>query len=80
MMTQYVVSEKFVKHLDGTYFYEVRVSVSSNEYRTILFTIDAPNFMEAKNVVLLNSFLKKSTKQYKLEIQKAENILKSLEG
>ena len=58
----------------------MRVSVSTNEYRTILFTIDADNFMEAKNIILLNSFLKKDTKQYKSEIQKANKILESLEG
>ena len=78
--TQYVVSEKFIKHLENTVFYEMRVSVSTNEYRTILFTIDADNFMEAKNIILLNSFLKKDTKQYKSEIQKANKILESLEG
>ena len=65
---------------ENTVFYEMRVSVSTNEYRTILFTIDADNFMEAKNIILLNSFLKKDTKQYKSEIQKANKILESLEG
>ena len=79
MSSQYVVSEKFVKHLENTIFYEMRISISTNEYRTILFTIDADNFMEAKKIILLNSFIKKNTKQYKSEIQKASNILKSLE-
>ena len=29
--TQYVVSKKFVKNLEGTEFYEARVSVGNNE-------------------------------------------------
>lgn len=32
--------------------------------------------MESKQVLFLNSFLKKDTKQYKGEIKKARNILK----
>ena len=32
--------------------------------------------MQSKNILLLNSFLKKDTKQYKAEIKKAENIVK----
>lgn len=41
-----VVSTKFVKKLEGTDFYEMRVSVG-NEYRVIIFTIDSDNFIEA---------------------------------
>ena len=74
--TQYVVSTKVVKNLENTEFYELRVSVSSNEYRTILLAVDYDNFIQSKNVLLLNSFLKKSTKQYKAELKKAENIVK----
>jgi phage-related protein len=70
-----VVNKKFVKHLEGTEFYEARVSLGSNEYRTVIFAIDALNFMEATHILLLNSFLKKSTKQYKKEIKLAEKIL-----
>lgn len=50
--------------------------ISSNEYRTILLAVDHDNFIQCKNVLLLNSFLKKGTKQYKAEIKKAENIIK----
>ena len=74
--TQYVVNKKFIKNLEGTEFYEARISVGTNEYRTIVFAIDANNFMESKQVLFLNSFLKKDTKQYKGEIKKARNILK----
>ena len=60
--TQYVVSTKIVKNLENTDFYELRVSVGSNECRTILLAVDHDNFIQSKNVLLLNSFLKKSTK------------------
>jgi len=73
--TQKVVSIKFVKKLQDTEFYEVRVSVGTNEYRTLLVATDNVNFMEATRVILLNSFLKKSTKQYRQEIEKARTIL-----
>lgn len=76
MRSQYVVSEKFIKHLENTGFYEARISVESNAYRTIIFTVDSQSFMESKVVLLLNSFLKKSSNQYESEIRKAESILK----
>ncbi len=74
--SQYVVSEKFVKHLENTDLYEARISVGSDAYRTIIFAVDSQSFMESKNVLFLNTFLKKSSKQYKSEIEKAESILK----
>ena len=73
--TQYVVNKKFVKNLEGTEFYEARVSVGTNEYRTIVFAIDAQSFIESKRVLFLNSFQKKDTKQYKGEIKTARQIL-----
>lgn len=79
MFTKYVVSTKFVKHLEKTDFYEMRVSVGNNEHRTVLFTIDAESFIECTRMVLLNSFVEKSSKQYKAEIKKAERILKKWE-
>lgn len=74
--TQKVVNQKFVKHLTNTDFYELRISISNDEYRSILFAIDTANFMESKQVLILNSFLKKGTKQYKAEIKLAERLLK----
>lgn len=62
LKTESVVSEKFIKHLENTNLYEMRVSLSSNEYRTIVFSIDAVNIISATKVLLLNSFLKKDTK------------------
>ena len=74
--TQYVVNKKFVKHLENTDFYELRVSISSDEYRTVLFAIDNYSFIQSKRVILLNSFVKKGTKQYKAETKLAERLLK----
>ena len=73
--SQYVVSEKFVKHLENTRLYEARIPVGSDAYRTIIFAVDSQSFMESKVVVFLNSFLKKSSNQYRSEIRKAESIL-----
>jgi hypothetical protein len=57
----------------------MRVSVGTNEYRTILFAIDHENIIEASNILLLNSFLKKSSKDYKKNIDIAEAILNKME-
>ena len=72
-----VVNTKLVKKLVDTDFYELRISVG-NEYRVILFTIDHENLIEAEQVLLLNGFIKKSTKDYKKEIEKAQHILNNL--
>lgn len=79
MATVYNVSTKFVKHLENTDLYEMRVSVGSNEYRTVLFAIDHDNVIEAKNIILLNGFLKKDNKDYRKQIIIAETILNNLE-
>ena len=77
--TIYDVSTKFVKHLENTDLYEMRVSVGNNEYRTILFAVDKSNIIESTKIVLLNGFLKKSTKEYRKQIELAQSILKELE-
>ena len=64
--TVYPILTKFVKKLAGTDFFELRVSV------------DNDNINLATNVILLNGFVKKSTKDYDKEITKAINILRSL--
>ena len=73
-----VVNTKLVRKLVETDFYELRISVG-NEYRVILFTIDQESFVEAEQILLLNGFMKKSTKDYKKELQKAQRILNSLQ-
>lgn len=70
---------KFIKHLENTDLYEMRVSVGTNEYRTVLFAIDHENMIEAKNIILLNAFLKKDKKDYRKQIDTALLILKNLE-
>ena len=57
--TEYVRNTKFVKHLENTDLYEMRVSVNFNEYRTILFAVDNDNIILSKRILLLNGFLKK---------------------
>jgi hypothetical protein len=75
----YVLNAKFVKKLVNTNLYEMRVSVGFNEYRTILFATDNANIIQAKEIFLLNGFLKKSSKDYEKQIKQAEKILKKLE-
>lgn len=75
----YNISAKFVKHLEKTDLYEMRVSLGTNEYRTVLFTIDHRNIIEAKTIILLNGFLKKDNRDYRKQIEIATNILTNLE-
>jgi len=79
LVTVYNISTKFVKHLEKTDLYEMRVSVGTNEYRTVLFAIDHDNVIEAKNIILLNGFLKKDNKDYRKQIEIAKDILNNLE-
>ena len=53
--------------------------MGSNEHRSFLFAIDAVSFMECHKVIMLNSFVEKSSKQYGSEIRKARRILKDWE-
>lgn len=78
VQTVYALPVKYVKHLEGTDLYEMRVSVGSNEYRTVLFAIDNNNVILSTKIILLNGFLKKSTKDYDKQIAKAIRILKDL--
>ncbi len=77
--TIYNIPTKFIKHLEKTDLYEMRVSVGTNEYRTVLFAIDHNNFIEAKNIILLNAFLKKDNKDYRKQIEIAHSIINRLE-
>lgn len=54
----------------------MRVSVGSNEYRTVLFAIDNSNVILSTKII--HGFLKKSTKDYDKQIAKAVRILKDL--
>ena len=73
--TERLITTKFVKHLENTNLYEMRVSVGSNEYRTVLFAINHENIILATQILVLNAFLKKSEKDYKKQIEITERIL-----
>ncbi len=65
------VSEKFLKHIEGTDgLYEIRVEVGSNMYR-IFCCFDKGNV-----VVLFNAFQKKTQKTPRQEIELAEKLKK----
>lgn len=49
--TQDVVKKNYVKHLENTELYEARISLGSNEYRTILFAVNATSFMQATKIL-----------------------------
>lgn len=70
-----ILTTKFIKHLLNTDLYEMRISVGSNEYRTILFAINHNNIILSTQILVLNAFLKKSEKDYKKQIKIAETIL-----
>jgi phage-related protein len=75
--SEQLLSTKFVKKLVNTDFYELRISVE-NEVRVILFAVDNDNVNLATRIILLNGFVKKSTKDYDKELEKAINILNDL--
>jgi len=80
LRTENVPNAKFVKHLTNTDFYELRVSIGTNEYRSLLLSLDDDNIINATQVLVLNTFLKKSEKDYPKQIKIAETILKKLEA
>lgn len=53
-------------------------AIAKNEYRTILFAIDHDNILNATKIFVLNAFLKKSTKDYRKQIETALHILGGL--
>ena len=75
--TQRIVNSKFIKKIERSDFYEARISVGSNEYRTVVFAVDAGTFVECSQVLFLNSFLKKDKKQYKKEVRFAEKLIEN---
>lgn len=55
----------------------MRISLD-NEYRVILFSINHPNIIQATQILMLNGFIKKTTKDYKAQIDIANKILQRL--
>lgn len=74
-----IIATKFVKHLNGTDLYEMRVSIGTNEYRTVLFAVNNSNIMLSTKILVLNAFLKKSSKDYDKQIKRAIKILGGFE-
>ena len=70
-----VVHSNFVKKLQNTQFYELRIK-AGNEYRVIIFAIDHLSFAECKKAICLFGFIKKSNKDYKKALSKTEKLLK----
>ena len=68
------VHSKFIKKLQNTDYYEMRISVD-NEYRVILFAVDNNDFRQTSQILLLNGFVKKSTKDYKAQLAIADRII-----
>lgn len=71
---QSVLSTKFVKKLINTDFYELRIAADL-EIRILLLPIDHPNVMQARKLLLLNGFVKKSMADYTKAMRKAMKIL-----
>jgi hypothetical protein len=69
-----VVHSHFIKKLQNTQFYELRIK-AGNEIRIIIFAIDHLNFAECTKAICLYGFVKKGTKDYKKAIRQAESIL-----
>ncbi len=69
-----IVHSNFVKKLQNTQFYELRIK-AGNEYPVVIFAIDHLNFTECTKAICLYAFQKKSTRDYKNAIRHAENIL-----
>ena len=69
-----VVNSNFLKKLQSTQFYELRIK-AGNEYRIVIFAINHLNFAECTKAVCLVGFQKKGTKDYKQAIKQAEKIL-----
>lgn len=60
-----MVPEQYLKHLEGTDLYEIRVILGSNIFRIFCF------FDKGRLVVILNGFQKKTQKTPKNEIERA---------
>lgn len=77
LQSEMPLSQKFVKKVVSSDFYELRVTVD-NEIRVILFSVDNSNISLATEIIVLNGFVKKSNKDYDKQIRKAYNILTSM--
>ncbi len=74
LISEKIIKSKYSKKLIGTDFYELRVMLN-NQYRVIFFTIDNEDLNQATEILFLNGFIKKSTKDYEKQIKKSQKIL-----
>lgn len=78
LIGQNVINSEIAKKLTNTDFYEVRIRVG-NEYRIITFVIDNEDINQSTQILFLNAFQKKDTKDYNKQIKKAIKILEKWE-
>jgi phage-related protein len=65
-----VIPEKYLKHIEETDLYEIRVSFGNNIFRIFCF------FDKDRLVIVLNGFQKKTQKTPKKEIDRAVSLKK----
>jgi phage-related protein len=65
-----VIPEKYLKHIEETDLYEIRVSFGNNIFRVFCF------FDKRRIVIILNGFQKKTQKTPKTEIDRAIKLKK----
>jgi phage-related protein len=65
-----VIPEKYLKHIEETDLYEIRVSFGNNIFRIFCF------FDKGRIVIILNGFQKKTQKTPKTEIDRALKLKK----
>ncbi len=74
LISEKIIKSKYAKKLINTDFYELRVMLN-NQYRVIFFTVDNEDLNQATEILFLNGFIKKSTKDYNKQIKKSQKIL-----
>jgi len=74
--SQQVLNTKVVKHITNSNgIYELIIPTTSNrEYRVLFFCQEGSLSGGARNIVLLNGFLKKSNKDYAKNVRIAESL------
>jgi len=65
-----VIPEKYLKHIEETDLYEIRISFGNNIFRIFCF------FDKGRIIVVLNGFQKKTEKTPKTEIERALKLEK----
>ncbi len=74
LITEKIIKSKYAKKLVDTDFYELRILLN-NQYRVIFFTVDNEDLNQATELLFINAFIKKSTKDYNKQIKKALKLL-----